>query len=272
MKKILVPTDFSGTANKARDYAGKIANKLNAEVLLLHAWHIPYAGGDVGMLSQMYSLAEENVKVKLLEQEGEFRKSFPGVVVNTKCVAGFAIDAIKSTCMEGSIDLVVMGSTGETGFAGNILGSTSTYAVGSLNIPLIVIPQDADIHLPKKIITAIDLKQSGADEVFNPLKKFGYQLYAYIEFVSVLKNDLNQEEKKEISEQFDKAFDSSYHSFNYLVNEDVEDGILEYIESNNVDLLAVIPHHRSIWDRIMHKSVSKALIKHANIPILILQE
>ena len=59
MKKILVPTDFSETANKARDYAIQIAQQINAEIVLLNTFHIPYAGAGSGTLVNLDKIAKE---------------------------------------------------------------------------------------------------------------------------------------------------------------------------------------------------------------------
>ena len=41
MKTILVPTDFSKSANNATDYAVKLAEEFNMNLLLLHIFHVP---------------------------------------------------------------------------------------------------------------------------------------------------------------------------------------------------------------------------------------
>ena len=43
-KTILVPFDGSGYANRAIDYAGDLASKYDAKVVLLHAIHYRFAG------------------------------------------------------------------------------------------------------------------------------------------------------------------------------------------------------------------------------------
>ena len=40
MLKVLVPTDFSKNANKAIEYAYKMAGKGKAEIILLHAYQV----------------------------------------------------------------------------------------------------------------------------------------------------------------------------------------------------------------------------------------
>ena len=50
MKIILVPTDFSASAENAMVYAGHLARKLDASVLLLHVYQIPISMNDVPVM------------------------------------------------------------------------------------------------------------------------------------------------------------------------------------------------------------------------------
>src|SRR6476660_4111798 len=47
MKKILVPTDFSETAEKAFVYALEMAKVYKAELLLMHTFDLPYVDNEV---------------------------------------------------------------------------------------------------------------------------------------------------------------------------------------------------------------------------------
>ena len=56
MKNILVPTDFSATAERALYYAIELAKKENAKLLLFHAYDINYTSGEIP-----YNVIEEQL-------------------------------------------------------------------------------------------------------------------------------------------------------------------------------------------------------------------
>jgi len=70
----------------------------------------------------------------------------------------------------------------------------------------------------------------------------------------------------------DDLFVGIEHSFKFIEDNDVEKGILKFVNDNNIDLLAVISRKRGFFERLFHKSISKKLAMHANVPILILSE
>ncbi|MBK7854728.1 MAG: universal stress protein [Bacteroidetes bacterium] len=50
MKKILVPVDFSDNSENALEYACELGKKLNAEVFILHSYHVPVPVSEVVIL------------------------------------------------------------------------------------------------------------------------------------------------------------------------------------------------------------------------------
>ena len=50
MNTIIVPTDFSPAADNAAEYAAKLAQRLNASVLLLHVYQLPVPMTDYPVL------------------------------------------------------------------------------------------------------------------------------------------------------------------------------------------------------------------------------
>ena len=95
-----------------------------------------------------------------------------------------------------------------------------------------------------------------------------------IDFLFIVNEESQADTKIERlkSADFDSRFDAAYHPFHFRDDENVEDGILNYIENKNFDLLVVVAHQRGFWEKLFHKSISKSLVKHATMPILVLPD
>jgi nucleotide-binding universal stress UspA family protein len=48
------------------------------------------------------------------------------------------------------------------------------------------------------------------------------------------------------------------------------EGLNRYADDNEVDLFVMVTKHRSIWENILHKSVTRQVAVHSKLPILIL--
>ncbi|MCB0402218.1 MAG: universal stress protein [Flavobacteriales bacterium] len=274
MKKILVPTDFSDTADKARDYAVQIAQMIDAEIVLLNTYHIPYAGASAGTLVNVDAMALEDSQKNMKEQLEYARLNFSDVKFSTVCSPGLLTDSVKELVKKGGYDLIVMGTTGTSGMIENFLGSNASSLIGAVKTPIITVPAKASLSLPKRIVVANDLTDSGEGQLYSSLKAIAGGNDATIDFLFVVDDEAQASRKIEHlkAAKFDEEFDTSYHPFHFKESHDVEAGILEYLKENEFDLLVVVTHQRNFWEKLVDKSVSKSLVKHAEIPILVLAD
>lgn len=274
MKKILVPTDFSEKANKARDYAIQLAQELDAEIILLNTFHIPYSGASAGTLVNLDKIALEESENAMKNQLEYLKLNYSNIKFKTLCESGLLVDSVKRVGRKEEVDLIVMGTAGASGALENFLGSNTSALIGSISIPIIAVPNKVTISFPKRIVVANDLMESGEEKLFNVLKEIAVDTGSSIDFLFVVKEEKQAENKIQRlkSADFDNSFDSQYHPFHFKENESVEDGILEYIENKSFDLLVVVSHQRAFWEDLFHKSVSKSLVKHATIPVLVLPD
>ena len=97
-----------------------------------------------------------------------------------------------------------------------------------------------------------------------------------IDIITVLSNKENEKsiltKQLEINSILKSEIKSTLHVFHIINNDSIENGILEYIENNNVDLLTVIPKHKNFWENLIKTSISKKLVNSSIIPLLILPE
>ena len=274
MKTILVPTDFSDTANRARDYAIQLAQELDAQIILLNTYHIPYSGASAGTLVNLDKVALEESEKSMSNQIEYLNMHYSNISFKTLCKPGLLVDSVGRIGKNKEVDLIVMGTNGASGLLENYLGSNTSELIGSINIPIIVVPSETTYNFPKRIVVANDLEESGEDELFDSLKEIGLKTGASIDFLFIVTEENQAETKinRLKSAEFDAEFDAKYHPFHFKENDKVEEGILEYVEENSFDLLVLTAHQRGFWEGLFHKSVSKSLVKNASLPILVLPD
>lgn len=143
VKRILVPTDFSQTADTALAYAKALATTLGASLHLVHVFNDPYAvaacAPDVyaAVPADARARALEDVHERLLErldatEEQRFRGS-RGVV------RGLVAPHIVTYAESQDIDLIVMGTHGRRGVAHLLLGSVAEHVVRTATCPVLTV-------------------------------------------------------------------------------------------------------------------------------------
>jgi len=271
MKQILVPTDFSDDARNASHYAAKLAEKLNASITLLHAYMLPTPVSEVPyVMINAEEMQKENEEIA--RAEAEKLKATYKVQVNYIVRLGFPSDEIEAVIEDSGIDLVVMGMKGK-GTLEKIVGSTTTSTLKKIRIPLLIIPEKATYKESRQVTYATDYSYEVNPKIYGPL----------IEFLRLFKGELNIVHVKKTSEdvklqeasaekQMEAFFGSIPHHYHTVTDAHVQHGIESYLTDHPTDLLVMVAHERSFWERLFGKSHTKEMVYNTHIPLLVLKD
>jgi nucleotide-binding universal stress UspA family protein len=141
--KILVPTDFSETADAALTYAKSLAEPLRATVHLLHVFQDPYTRVPYG--SETYvppppgllERALADTRAQLLQRvDPDDDARFAGAWA---IVEGLVAKEIVKYADDHAMDLIVMGTRGRRGVAHLFLGSVAEHVVRTAGCPVLTV-------------------------------------------------------------------------------------------------------------------------------------
>ena len=124
-RHILVPLDFSSSAEQALGYAMELVEKFQARLTLLHVIHIPVTS-EVNLAAY---LAEMDTSAQLGMEEYLKRVETAGHTVETIVQRGTPWHEIVETAKAKHVDLIVMGTHGRTGVQHFMLGSVAEKVV-----------------------------------------------------------------------------------------------------------------------------------------------
>lgn len=125
MKRILVPTDFSPTAQKAFRFALDLAQRANGTIIMYHNY-IPVESTFVGTektRKQYNTQSEVNIVKRLQRLSKKVTADTAGVAVSTIVGRSPLIDNILGFAEHNHIDLIIMGTQGASGLKKTIIGS-----------------------------------------------------------------------------------------------------------------------------------------------------
>lgn len=150
-RRILVPLDGSEQSQKILDHAVAIAEKFNAEIVLLTVVPramFPFSGDEVSAQAPLIT-AEDMAQYQermwslyrkvLTEAEYNVRSEHPELKMTKILREGRPSSIIVDVARSDGVDLIVMGSRGIGGTAWGILGSTSRSVVESCNKPILIV-------------------------------------------------------------------------------------------------------------------------------------
>lgn len=273
MNTILVPTDFSGTADNAFHFALILAKNNKARLILLHAYQLPVAAGAVSfnVLGEEKEVMEQEATKKMktlclqIEHTG-------GIDYEYLIEEGDIIDTILNACEQKKPELIIMGTQGNSSIAGTIFGSNAAHVISKAPCPVMAIPGGSKFtHTIKKITFATDYHQSDI-EAIHTLIEMTSVFNPQINILHISGDEIAPEQEVKLMDSFRKKVNQScfYNnlSFQIIHGHSVEEELENYLAKDSTDVLVMATHFRSFIDRIFGKSLTKNLAGEITIPLI----
>lgn len=194
IKKILVPVDFNEPSVQAVNYAGSLAKKVNAEMLLLNVIYTP------GLLEQFFLDSDNLVKIteqakeKLVDMAGTLRSRIPGIVTDTKIVSGKPYEKILNLSEKWGANMVILGENHQCGNPEDELGTTVYHVTLKSKVPVLTLKGDIS-GMKENIVVPLDLTKNTKEQLAAALY-YGLEYGAVIHLVSVLAGGIKKKESR----------------------------------------------------------------------------
>jgi len=277
MRTIVVPTDFSPISLNAVSYAAEIARSVNADLSLLHICLLPITVyGEVPYPVENMSSFMSDAEEKILQVKNDLEKKTGGKVkIDTEVrMAATVSGELANFCKSKQPYAVVMGTQGGSAVERVFFGSNTLNAVRHLAWPVIVVPPEAKFANIKKIGLACDLKNVDESIPFSQIRSLVNEFHAEL-FILHINPDAEKgytAEKTIESRSLQNQLDDLHPVYRFIDYEDIENGLEEFAASNKLDLLVTIPKRHNIIEKLFHKSHSKKLVLHTNVPVMAMHD
>jgi len=265
IRNILILTDLSETATDLLRYGWQLAQALSAKVWVQHVYYFPPdLAGDVLVPVDAMERYEQQAYVKL-EKLTESIASAPESPVQCFVVRGDLVVQANRAIDQHRIDLLLVGNRGG-GLSSNILGSRTLKLIYHANCPVLSVPQQATFQPFHRIAFATDWHRTSEKNI-SQLRNLVKQFNAHLDVIHV-----STSEKAAESDEATSQVNQVPGTLHYLWSEHIEEGLQEHIEQHQNDLLVLIPHQHSFFDRLFQKSITRQMVYHSQIPLLTLRE
>ncbi len=270
MKTILVATDFSPSSLNAANYAAEMAFVIKADLLLFHAYQITDYYSEIPVALKVEDMQQENAERNILKLKKHLLKEINDkILISTVLRMGDFFHELKTICNEINPYIVIMGCQGTSAIERFIFGNHAVYAMKHLKWPLITVPLGVSFLSFKKIALVFDNFKAIDSTIVDEIKALKADLKAEIHILISNKEVFDQEIVFEsgILHEIMASLKPHYH---FILNNNKEETIIDYIENNHFDLMIILPKQHSLIEKLIHKSPTKFLVLHSHVPIMAL--
>lgn len=277
MKTILFPTDFSINAFHAAEYAGMLAEKFEAKVIILHAFSIPMVPATHTSYNVRFAI--DGYRATISKDLETFTDKFLKVSgltsdnISSKIEYGFPADKILEVASDLKVDMIVMGTKGASNFMDKWLGTNSQKVMEEAKCPVWIIPNKAKIEYPENVMYAADFQEDevvATQRVLELVRPFGAS--CHVVHVNGFFELYASAGLREMVNYLTDEFETENVSFQNINSEGIIAGLEVYIKKNKPNLLALALHEKSFLNKLFETSISKHFVQEAKLPMLIFKK
>jgi nucleotide-binding universal stress UspA family protein len=283
-KMILVPTDFSEGSENACHYAVHLAQKLKAEIKILHVYENPltdmgvkesatYERYAIHMVKEMEKKVKEDI-VAFTRKIRDYVTSFgiEDVNVYSSTVMGKTVRRIKEICKVSRPDLIVLGTVGKREDESSVFAGIANELVMGLDIPLYAIPGPFTLEDLEKvnILYATDFNEkdnTSLNHLLEIVAAFDKRITCV--HIDTAHNPSKQERMDELNKILQKEYSQQQISCRLIEDEDVYHGIHSFAEQHGINLLSFTTQKRGIFEKLFRPNLFRKILQESNLPILI---
>ncbi|MEP3207552.1 MAG: universal stress protein [Maribacter sp.] len=277
MRTVLIPTDFSANAIHAINYALHLYKCERTNFYFLHAYadevYGPFKHNGDTSFEQQNKLIKRNVDEKLHRIIKKIKEKEHNPKHAFKAISAFdsLVDAVNDVVNQFNIDLIIMGTQGQTAKKQTTFGSNTVQIFKYVTCPVLAIPENYEYQKPKKIVFPTDYMLPYKRRELKLLNTLAAEFKSEVHclYISDFEDLSNRQidNKRFLHEELSKA----YVFFETTPVKNKAEAILDYIVQNEMHLLVMVNSRHSFLEDILYRSTVDEIGLQPKIPFLVMQ-
>lgn len=181
------------------------------------------------------------------------------------------VDAVNDFVNEINIDMVIMGTKGQTNDKKIIFGSHTVQIFKYVQCPVLAVPQDAEFHQPKKILFPTNYMLPFKRRELKLLNGISGDFKSEIHCLYI--SDFETLSSRQIDNKrfLSESLPDSYLFFEQTAVKNKTKAIQEYIELKQIDFLVMVNSRHSFLEDMLYRSTVDEIGLTTKTPFLVMQ-
>ncbi len=278
-KHILLPTDFSGNARNAIDYALKLFEREACTFYILNAFEVGASGlsstmGKAKNTRLFRAIKEESERnIKSLLEELKSINENPLYQFKGLSIADSLLNAIGRTTIDNNIRYIVMGTKGSSAIKEVFMGSSTVSVMKHIDFcPLIAVPDNYGFDLPAHIAFATNFEHVYTKVELVPLIDLAKLWNSEIAIVHIDSGKGLNSRQETCKNLLKERFNGLSHRFIEVKGKaKISEAIKSYVaENKKMGMIAMINYWHSFFEKLTKEEVVKKITFSTEVPFLIL--
>lgn len=290
IREVLIPVDFSDYSLMACEFGFRLADDLNCNVRLMHAFFTPFypasipfgdsftlqaADKDVYQDIKKNTELEMNNLIKRLE-DNISKGTFPNVSFTSTLVEGLPEEEIISYSKKMKPTAIVMGTRGKNAKDLDLIGSVTAEVMDGCRTPIFAVPEDSKVRNLTEIKRVVFLTNfqerefKALDIMMNLLKP--YQIEIILAHIAKKEDVWNEIKLSGFQNRLSELYPMLKIGY-MLIDQSVslEVTLEKYVKDNSIDMISLSSSRRNIFARMFNPGIARKMLFHSNTPLLVIK-
>jgi len=277
MRKVLIPTDFSNNSLNAIRYALELFKYERSDFFIIHAFADDVYENESYSDREAFAESKEKVKLKTENELKNIKEKIKGWSPNPKhnyttlSLFGTLIDEANELVDSENIDVLVMGTKGETNDRNITFGSNTLQVMKYVKCPVLAVPVGCQPYPPNHVLFPTDFLLPFKKRELKLVTTIARSFVADINFLHVMNFDnlsFRQEDNKAFLEG---CMVENQFLFHKIKGSSLTSAIDAFIDEHQIDLLVMVNSRHSFLEDYLYQSTIDKIGLHIKIPFLVLQ-
>ncbi len=275
MTNILVPTDFSESSWNAIAFSLAFYKNSKCNFYLVHVIKksIPHSHISKETGSDKLSVTDTKTKLNQLLENIEKSSLKGNHRFFIMAEQGDFIECIRKQVADKSIDIIVMGTKGASVPKTLHVGRNTSDVITKVKCTALVVPDKAIFTSMEEIAFPTDYNLFYPTAILETISAIANRFKSTVKVIYLAKTReklvADQLQNKELLKDY---FHGEKHSFHKLTNKNIEVSVQNFIEENNIGLIAMAAKNIHFFQQLFFNTGGKYCAYHNKVPFLVLHE
>jgi nucleotide-binding universal stress UspA family protein len=209
---------------------------------------------------------EEDAKKELKQLQKQAASK--SIKASAEIAHGELISSIKRNIETNHIDIVIMGTSGASGYTEMFVGSNTEKVVRSSPVPVLAVRKFFELESIKNILlpSTLDLNQTAFITRIKEVQHF-FRATLHILLINTPAHFRRDAEAHEALEEFARHYKLTHYKSHFRNYRNEDDGIIDFASTERMDLIAMATHARKGLSHLFNGSVTESVVNHIQSPI-----
>lgn len=274
MKNICVPTNFSEMADQALITSINLANKIKGHITLVHLIegnHFAIIKNDD--VIESIRVNEPKIINQVIEAQNKlklYHDKYKENNISTEIIIAEENQSMADIMEIIKADLVISGTTLINGYGEDLLiGENTRLLIKKCKAPVITLKETLKELSISKVVFATNFKE-GHFELIKSLAYFieGFSAKLFVLYVATPDSFATTRKLTKVFEAMKLKYDLKNIELSVYNATSKGEGVLQFTEDNNIDLIIMPTQGRTGVDYFFNSSIAEQVLDEANVPVM----